>query len=189
MSKIDLKNIPSEILYSEVIRRYKCLLRPVGNAIFIGPEDSDKTTQALMLSEVNCWCYISIENIIKENIYNVVDEEKQIDDDGLVEAVYRKIRQPACVRGAVFDGFPRTLAQAVKLDSRMSRENIAFNTVLEFKSSENTLQTANKPFDQDSDESALAKYYASSQRLISIDASRPTDRFWRDLLNIFNKKS
>ena len=44
-----------------------------------------------------------------------------MDDDGVAVHLHDRLGRPDCARGALFDGFPRTLAQGEALDAMLAR--------------------------------------------------------------------
>ena len=151
MSEVDLKNISNEILFTELRRRFLCGSRPSGSASFLGPKGIGKTIQALQLADMNCWCYISVENILKEQIDKNTDigrkikelqeSGKEIGSNIIVDSVFKKIKEPICSRGAVLDGFPNTLDQAKRIDEKLAQEKIQIDRVILFKCPEDILIT------------------------------------------------
>jgi adenylate kinase len=75
------------------------------------------------------------ENISKQTSLGVLaksymDKGELVPDDVTIKMVMERIAQPDCVRGVVFDGFPRTEAQAKALDAALARENKEIGAVL-----------------------------------------------------------
>ncbi len=53
--------------------------------------------------------------------------------------VRQRLAEPDCQRGAILDGFPRTIEQAEALEAALAEEGKAINVVLYIKASEETL--------------------------------------------------
>lgn len=62
-----------------------------------------------------------------------------VSDDIILEMVRKQLREPECSRGAIFDGFPRTLPQAEGLDRMLSEEGYAIKKAVDFVIDDNLL--------------------------------------------------
>jgi adenylate kinase len=56
-----------------------------------------------------------------------------VSDEIVIGIIADRIDGPDCAKGAVFDGFPRTIAQAEALDDMLARRNKKIDLVLELK--------------------------------------------------------
>ena len=90
--------------------------------MLLGPPGAGKGTQAKKLvSELNI-VQISTGDMLREAIRNqtplgrqvkeVMDAGKLVSDEIIIDLVKERIAQPDCQKGFLFDGFPRTIAQA-----------------------------------------------------------------------------
>jgi adenylate kinase len=180
-----LKNIHNKELFHEVLRRYKCLFRPHGSAAFLGPMGAGKTTQARKLAELNCWCYVNIEDLL-------ISTQNQ-SDDSVVEAVLKKIKEPICKHGAVFDDFPENLAQAARFDEKLIEKKVKLDQVVEFKCSQDVALQRIKGEDRqkmrDKRYEDVIQHYKSRGNLVHVDGDNNQDIVWNHLKNIFSKTS
>lgn len=90
--------------------------------MLLGPPGAGKGTQAKKLVSQFGIVQISTGDMLREAIRNetslgqkvkqVMDEGKLVSDDIIIELVKERIAQPDCQDGFLFDGFPRTIAQA-----------------------------------------------------------------------------
>jgi len=62
-----------------------------------------------------------------------MDEGKLVPDDVTVRMVLDRLAQPDCAKGALLDGFPRTIAQAEALKSALGEKGLAVKAVLYIK--------------------------------------------------------
>jgi adenylate kinase len=62
-----------------------------------------------------------------------MDRGELVPDDVTVQMVMERIAQPDCARGVVFDGFPRTKAQAEALGQALARAGKRINGVIYIK--------------------------------------------------------
>lgn len=94
--------------------------------ILIGAQGSGKGTQADLLSEA-----LGIPHISSGDLFRKAQDEKTelglkakayldrgelVPDDITVAMVLSRLKEPDCAKGAILDGFPRTIAQAEALD-------------------------------------------------------------------------
>jgi adenylate kinase len=62
-----------------------------------------------------------------------------VPDDIVVGIIADRLDAPDCVKGAVFDGFPRTLAQAQALDRMLAQRGSSIDGVIELKVNDEVL--------------------------------------------------
>ena len=90
--------------------------------ILLGPPGAGKGTQAGFLCERYGVPQISTGDMLRAAINagtplgqaakRVMDKGQLVSDDIVIELVKERLRAPDCAKGYLFDGFPRTLAQA-----------------------------------------------------------------------------
>ena len=96
------------------------------NIILLGPPGSGKGTQAKRLVACFGFLQISTGEILREavvsgnelgkKIKSTMDAGELISDKLVLEVIRDRLEGPDCKRGVVFDGFPRTVAQAEALE-------------------------------------------------------------------------
>lgn len=96
------------------------------NIILLGPPGSGKGTQAKRLVACFGLLQISTGEILREavisgnelgkKIKSTMDAGELISDKLVLEVIRDRLEGPDCKRGVVFDGFPRTVAQAEALE-------------------------------------------------------------------------
>jgi adenylate kinase len=97
--------------------------------IFLGPPGSGKGTQSEALRKRLCLAHLSTGDLFRENISqatplglkvkSILDAGALVPDDITVAMVMERIKEPDTELGVIFDGFPRTLGQAVALDEKL----------------------------------------------------------------------
>ncbi len=65
-----------------------------------------------------------------------MEKGELVPDEIMLGIIKERISQADCQRGYIFDGFPRTLAQAQMLDKILKEKNKELDLVIEFKISE-----------------------------------------------------
>ncbi|HLU10409.1 MAG TPA: nucleoside monophosphate kinase [Oceanobacillus sp.] len=70
------------------------------------------------------------EDALAKRIQQIMAEGKLIDDDTTNEVVKERLSQPDAANGAIFDGYPRTPAQADWLESFLASKNERLSTVI-----------------------------------------------------------
>ena len=94
--------------------------------IFLGPPGSGKGTQARRMAERLSVPQISTGDILRDAIQKQtplglaaqpqIEAGELVSDDLVCGLVEERIQAPDCARGFILDGFPRTLAQARRID-------------------------------------------------------------------------
>ncbi len=98
--------------------------------IMLGAPGAGKGTQARMLAEALGLAHVSSGDIFRENLKNetplgklaktYMDRGELVPDDLTIDMVMDRLAQPDCAKGAILDGFPRTLPQAAALDKALA---------------------------------------------------------------------
>ena len=94
--------------------------------VLLGPPGAGKGTQAARLRENMDLPHIASGDLFREHLKNKSDlglkanafmeRGELVPDDVTIAMVVDRLSRPDCVRGALLDGFPRTIAQAEALD-------------------------------------------------------------------------
>jgi adenylate kinase len=100
--------------------------------IFIGPPGAGKGTQAAMLEKELGLKQVSSGDLFRENLKNqtelgllaksYMDRGELVPDEVTIRMVQDRMQRPDCARGAILDGFPRTLQQASALDAMLASQ-------------------------------------------------------------------
>ena len=146
---MNLRNVNFEDLFAEVKRRYECTKRPAMNVIMIGPPGSGKGTQGPKIKDDLCICHLATGDMLRDAVKagtplgkkadGIMKAGELVPDELVVGLIEDNMSNPECERGVLLDGFPRTVAQAEKLDSMFQSKNMNIDRVLEFKVDEDVL--------------------------------------------------
>ena len=110
--------------------------RPVGKldraVIFLGPPGSGKGTQAKELARQYGVPHLSTGDMLREHVSKgtplglkakpIMERGELVPDLLVLKMVAERIERPDCEHGFVFDGFPRTVAQAKYLGELLRRQ-------------------------------------------------------------------
>ncbi|MBI5391254.1 adenylate kinase [Candidatus Woesearchaeota archaeon] len=110
--------------------------------ILLGPPGSGKGTQARMLMDQYKIPQISTGDILRKEIAAgsklgkeakvLMNQGKLVPDSTIMSIIEQRIVQPDCKQGFIFDGFPRTIAQAESLGKLLKKKNLQLTRVLNF---------------------------------------------------------
>jgi len=182
------------------------------NLILFGPPGSGKGTQAANLVEKYNLKHISTGNLLREEKAKETPlglEAKRFMDQGLLvpdEVVIGMIsttldNEAHKVKGFIFDGFPRTVAQAEALDKLMDFKQIAIDKVLALNVSEEELvkrilnrgKTSGRADDNDENTirqrvteyenktAPVAEFYKKQSKLVTIVGEGSVDEIFEQL--------
>ncbi|TYH97044.1 hypothetical protein ES332_A12G216400v1 [Gossypium tomentosum] len=141
-SSVNLEEIPSESLMNELLRRMKCAPKPEKHLILIGPPGSGKGTQSPIIKDEHCLCHLATGDMLRAAVSaktplgikakESMDKGELVSDDLVVGIIDEAMKKPSCKKGFILDGFPRTVAQAQKLDEMLERQGVKIGKVLDF---------------------------------------------------------
>ncbi len=110
------------------------------NIIMLGAQGTGKGTVAGLISEKTGWPQISTGDIFRKNISEKtelgIEADKYISkgnlvpDEITVPMVEKRLEQEDAKNGAILDGFPRTIAQAEKLDEILKNKGEKIDLVI-----------------------------------------------------------
>ena len=110
------------------------------NIILLGPPGAGKGTQARRLTERDGMVQLSTGDMLREAVAKgtevgqkakaVMDAGELVSDDIVTGVVSERLDQPDLAKGVIFDGFPRTTAQAEALDSLLADKGMELDAVI-----------------------------------------------------------
>ena len=119
------------------------------NLILLGPPGAGKGTQAKILEEKLGYKQLSTGDMLRAAIATgtdvglkakaIVDRGDLVSDDVIIGIVSDRLDKPDVKKGVVFDGFPRTPAQAGALDKMLASKGQKLNAVIEMKVDDDAL--------------------------------------------------
>jgi adenylate kinase len=113
------------------------------NLILLGPPGAGKGTQAKTLATTRGLVHLSTGEMLRAaaaagtpvglKAKPIMERGDLVPDDIVIGIIAERIQQPDCKPGVVFDGFPRTLAQAAALDKTLEDQRKKIDAVIELK--------------------------------------------------------
>lgn len=164
------------------------------NIVLFGPPGAGKGTQSEKLIEAYNLTHLSTGDLFRKNIsegtplgleaQSYMDAGNLVPDEVVIGMVEDKVQNTPETKGFIFDGFPRTVAQAEALDKIMEANGTPITMMLALEVNEDELLTrllsrgkvSNRPDDQDPDKiknrfavyhdqtAPVAKYYEAQQK-------------------------
>ena len=119
------------------------------NATTTGPPGCGKGTQSPRIKREHCLCHLATGDMLRAAVAaksplgleakKAMDAGALVSDDLVVGLIAEAISKPECRVGFVLDGFPRTAAQAAKLDGMLATRGASIDRVLDFRVPDATL--------------------------------------------------
>ena len=113
------------------------------NLILLGPPGAGKGTQSKILEEMHGYKQLSTGDMLRAAIAAgsdvglkakaIMDRGDLVSDDVILGIVAERLAKPDVANGVVFDGFPRTPAQAEALDTMLQGRGQKLDAVIEMK--------------------------------------------------------
>jgi adenylate kinase len=146
------------------------------NLILFGPPGSGKGTQSDKIVEKYGLVHLSTGNLLRQEMAtktplgleakSFIDKGQLVPDEVVIGMIDTCLQQNANAKGFLFDGFPRTAAQAVALDKLLSLRKTSISKVIALEVSEEELvkrllkrgETSGRS--DDSDETVIRKRFA-----------------------------
>ena len=189
------------------------------NFVLFGKPGSGKGTQAEHLSEKYKLYHISTGDLFRKNIsqntnlgllaQSYMDKGELVPDEVTIKMLENEIKENPQSKGFLFDGFPRTIAQAESLDKFLKSIDMQINSTIALDVDAEELisriidrgKTSNRSDDQDIEKiqnrfneynmktSTLSKYYKDQKKFFEVDGSGTVDEITMrlfDLIDSFN---
>src|SRR5262245_51919483 len=117
--------------------------------ILFGPPGAGKGTQAKVLQDERGLIQLSTGDMLRaaakagtelgRKAKPLMDLGQLVPDDLVIGIIAERLKQPDCAKGVIFDGFPRTVAQAKALDAMLSGHRRQIDAVIELKVDEEAM--------------------------------------------------
>ena len=178
------------------------------NVILFGPPGAGKGTQAQILEQTHGLPQLSTGEMLRAAIASgtelgkkskaVLDAGELVPDHVVIAIIADRYDAPDCARGAVFDGFPRTIPQAEALDRMLAERGKQIDRVIELKvddavligraeqRAKSTIAAGGRPRSDDTPETLknrlavyykntapLLKFYRDQGKVVSVDGMAP----------------
>jgi adenylate kinase len=188
------------------------------NLILFGPPGSGKGTQSEKIVERFGLIHLSTGNLLRQEISektplgleakNFMDKGQLVPDEVVIGMIDTCLEKHPDAKGFLFDGFPRTIAQAEALDKLLALKKTAIHKVVALEVSEDELvrrlldrgKTSGRS--DDTDESVIRKrfavykaetepvahHYAEQNKFESIPGEGSVDDIFQKLSECIEKK-
>jgi len=189
------------------------------NLVLFGPPGSGKGTQAKILQEKEGWPQLSTGDMLRAAIAAgtelgkkckaVMDAGELVSDEIVIGIISERYDQPDCAKGAIFDGFPRTIPQAEALDGMLKARDKKIDLVIELKVDDKVLidrvkariaQSGGAVRADDTPETLqnrlnvyyqntapLLEYYGKQGKLVTVDGMAPIEDVTKSIADVIEK--
>ncbi|MFM2387816.1 MAG: hypothetical protein RL660_2573 [Bacteroidota bacterium] len=182
------------------------------NLVLFGPPGSGKGTQSSKIIDKYKLVHISTGDILRNEVANqtplgveakkFMDAGQLVPDEVVIGMIGSKLDDTSDAAGFIFDGFPRTVAQAEALDKLLDFKKAPINCVLSLVVPEQELitrlvsrgkdsgrsddneETAKKRFQEYLDKTApVAEFYNAQEKLFEIEGVGDVEAIFQKLCN------
>lgn len=119
------------------------------NIVLFGPPGAGKGTQSENLINKYGWVHLSTGDILRSEISRgtelgrrakeIMDRGELVGDDIVIGMIESKLDENPNAKGFIFDGFPRTTAQAVALDDLLQKKGTGISAMIALEVEDNEL--------------------------------------------------
>jgi adenylate kinase len=189
------------------------------NIVLFGPPGAGKGTQSEKLVKDYQLVHLSTGDIFRFNIKNntelgqlaksYIDKGNLVPDEVTINMLQAEADKHPEAKGFIFDGFPRTTAQAIALDAFLNSKNSSISLMLALSVSEDELikrlllRGKDSGRADDSDEAIIrnrisvyneqtaiaAEYYNQQNKYHQIDGIGSIEEIYQRLQNVINQHS
>ena len=183
------------------------------NLVLFGPPGAGKGTQSENLINKYGLVHLSTGDLFRKEIArgtdlgkkakDIMDKGELVGDDIVIGMIESKLDENPNVKGFIFDGFPRTSAQAISLDDLLQKKGTGISAMLALEVDDKELikrlllrgQHSGRPDDKNEDvirnriveynskTLPLKKYYNEQGKFHSIDGIGSVDQIFKDLVD------
>jgi len=168
------------------------------NLILFGPPAAGKGTQAKRLVETRKMVQLSTGDMLRaaiasgselgQRVSGIMERGELVSDEIVIELIEQRLADAEAAGGAIFDGFPRTLAQAEALDQMLDRRGSRIDLVIRLRVDDQALMDrvagrfaeSGRPDDNpesfkvrlgayNGQTAPLLPYYESHRKLVEVD--------------------
>lgn len=187
------------------------------NIILFGPPGAGKGTQSAKMIEKYNLVHISTGALFRKHMsagddlgklaQQYIDDGNLVPDAVVVQMVEREITEHKDTKGFIFDGFPRTVGQAVALDAMLQGQEMPVKIMLALEVSDKELikrihlrgRTSGRADDQDDKKInnrievyknltiPVAEYYAKQSKYQAVNGEGNIDEIFKNICNAIDQ--
>ena len=188
------------------------------NLVLFGPPGAGKGTQAKILQEERGLPQLSTGDMLRAAIASGSELGRQVEgilargdyvsDEIVIGIIELRLRQADCAKGAVFDGFPRTIAQAEALDRLLAAAGRKIDAVIELRvrddiliervkqrmeqghsrSDDNPETLKNRLAVYYKNTAPLIDFYSKQGKVVTIDGMQPVASVTKQIADVLDAK-
>lgn len=181
------------------------------NLVLFGPPGAGKGTQSEYLIKKYNLVHLSTGDLLRSQIAagtelglrakQLIDQGLLVPDEVVIGMIESKLEENQSVAGFIFDGFPRTVPQAIALDQLLSQHNTKITTMIALVVDSEELtrrlllrgQTSGRPDDQNEElirrrvkeyndkTTPVADYYSQQGKFAAIDGIGEIDTIFDEI--------